>query len=52
MAAYPWADLYRPLTGTYMAQQAVETYGWLKPGETVTVSVEGLGALTNPVIAE
>jgi len=25
---------------------------WLKPGETVTVSVEGLGALTNPVIAE
>jgi 2-keto-4-pentenoate hydratase/2-oxohepta-3-ene-1,7-dioic acid hydratase in catechol pathway len=25
---------------------------WLKPGETVTVTVEGLGALTNPVIAE
>lgn len=25
---------------------------WLKPGETVTVSVEGLGSLTNPVIAE
>jgi 2-keto-4-pentenoate hydratase/2-oxohepta-3-ene-1,7-dioic acid hydratase in catechol pathway len=25
---------------------------WLKPGETVTVSVEGLGSLTNPVVAE
>jgi 2-keto-4-pentenoate hydratase/2-oxohepta-3-ene-1,7-dioic acid hydratase in catechol pathway len=25
---------------------------WLKPGETVTVTVEGLGSLTNPVIAE
>lgn len=25
---------------------------WLKPGETVKVSVEGLGSLTNPVIAE
>jgi 2-keto-4-pentenoate hydratase/2-oxohepta-3-ene-1,7-dioic acid hydratase in catechol pathway len=25
---------------------------WLRPGETVTVSVEGLGSLTNPVIAE
>ncbi len=25
---------------------------WLKPGETVTVSVEGLGTLTNPVVAE
>ena len=25
---------------------------WLKPGETVTVSVEGLGELTNPVTAE
>ncbi len=25
---------------------------WLKPGETVTVAVEGLGALTNPVVAE
>ena len=25
---------------------------WLRPGETVTVSVEGLGFLTNPVIAE
>ncbi|MFZ0745893.1 MAG: fumarylacetoacetate hydrolase family protein [Terracidiphilus sp.] len=25
---------------------------WLKPGETVTVTVEGLGALTNPVVAE
>ena len=25
---------------------------WLKPGETVTVTVEGLGFLTNPVIAE
>lgn len=25
---------------------------WLKPGETVTVSVEGLGKLTNPVVAE
>jgi 2-keto-4-pentenoate hydratase/2-oxohepta-3-ene-1,7-dioic acid hydratase in catechol pathway len=25
---------------------------WLKPGETVTVSVEGLGSLSNPVIAE
>lgn len=25
---------------------------WLKPGEAVTVSVEGLGSLTNPVIAE
>ena len=25
---------------------------WLKPGEIVTVSVEGLGSLTNPVVAE
>ncbi|MFP5235649.1 MAG: fumarylacetoacetate hydrolase family protein [Acidobacteriota bacterium] len=25
---------------------------WLKPGETVTVTVQGLGSLTNPVIAE
>lgn len=25
---------------------------WLKPGETVTVMVEGLGSLTNPVVAE
>ena len=25
---------------------------WLKPGETVTVSVEGLGELVNPVVAE
>lgn len=25
---------------------------WLRPGETVTVTVEGLGSLTNPVVAE
>ena len=25
---------------------------WLRPGETVTVTIEGLGSLTNPVIAE
>ena len=25
---------------------------WLKAGETVTVTVEGLGSLTNPVVAE
>ena len=25
---------------------------WLKPGETVTVKIEGLGSLTNPVVAE
>ena len=25
---------------------------WLKPGDTVTVSVDGLGSLTNPVVAE
>jgi 2-keto-4-pentenoate hydratase/2-oxohepta-3-ene-1,7-dioic acid hydratase in catechol pathway len=25
---------------------------WLKPGETVTVTVQGLGSLTNPVVAE
>jgi 2-keto-4-pentenoate hydratase/2-oxohepta-3-ene-1,7-dioic acid hydratase in catechol pathway len=25
---------------------------WLKPGDVVTVSIEGLGALTNPVVAE
>lgn len=25
---------------------------WLKPGETVTVTVEGLGSLVNPVVAE
>jgi 2-keto-4-pentenoate hydratase/2-oxohepta-3-ene-1,7-dioic acid hydratase in catechol pathway len=25
---------------------------WLQPGETVTVIVEGLGSLTNPVVAE
>lgn len=25
---------------------------WLNPGDTVTVSIEGLGSLTNPVVAE
>ena len=25
---------------------------WLKPGETVTITVEGLGQLSNPVVAE
>ena len=25
---------------------------WLKPADVVTVSIEGLGALTNPVVAE
>lgn len=25
---------------------------WLKPGETVTVTIEALGSLTNPVVAE
>ena len=25
---------------------------WLKPGETVTVTIEGLGSLINPVVAE
>jgi 2-keto-4-pentenoate hydratase/2-oxohepta-3-ene-1,7-dioic acid hydratase in catechol pathway len=25
---------------------------WLQPGETVTITVEGLGSLTNPVVAE
>ena len=25
---------------------------WLKPGETVTITVEGIGSLTNPVVAE
>ena len=25
---------------------------WLRPGETVTITVEGLGQLTNPVVAE
>lgn len=25
---------------------------WLKPGETVTVTIQGLGQLTNPVVAE
>lgn len=25
---------------------------WLRPGETVTVTVEGVGSLTNPVVAE
>jgi 2-keto-4-pentenoate hydratase/2-oxohepta-3-ene-1,7-dioic acid hydratase in catechol pathway len=25
---------------------------WLKPGETVTVTIEGLGQLTNPAVAE
>jgi 2-keto-4-pentenoate hydratase/2-oxohepta-3-ene-1,7-dioic acid hydratase in catechol pathway len=25
---------------------------WLKPGETVTVTIDGLGDLTNPVVAE
>lgn len=25
---------------------------WLKPGETVAVTIEGLGSLTNPVVAE
>ncbi len=25
---------------------------WLKPGETITITVEGLGSLTNPVVAE
>jgi 2-keto-4-pentenoate hydratase/2-oxohepta-3-ene-1,7-dioic acid hydratase in catechol pathway len=25
---------------------------WLKPGETVTITIEGLDSLTNPVVAE
>jgi 2-keto-4-pentenoate hydratase/2-oxohepta-3-ene-1,7-dioic acid hydratase in catechol pathway len=25
---------------------------WLKPGDTVTVEIEGIGQLTNPVAAE
>ncbi|MGB8259659.1 MAG: fumarylacetoacetate hydrolase family protein [Terracidiphilus sp.] len=25
---------------------------WLRPGETVTITIEGLGSLTNPVVAE
>ena len=25
---------------------------WLKPGETVTIAIDGLGSLTNPVVAE
>jgi 2-keto-4-pentenoate hydratase/2-oxohepta-3-ene-1,7-dioic acid hydratase in catechol pathway len=25
---------------------------WLQPGDTVTVDIEGIGALTNPVIEE
>jgi 2-keto-4-pentenoate hydratase/2-oxohepta-3-ene-1,7-dioic acid hydratase in catechol pathway len=25
---------------------------WLKPGDTVTVEIEGIGSLTNPVVAE
>jgi 2-keto-4-pentenoate hydratase/2-oxohepta-3-ene-1,7-dioic acid hydratase in catechol pathway len=25
---------------------------WLKPGETVSITVEGLGSLINPVVAE
>ncbi len=25
---------------------------WLKPGETVTITIDGLGSLTNPVVAE
>jgi 2-keto-4-pentenoate hydratase/2-oxohepta-3-ene-1,7-dioic acid hydratase in catechol pathway len=25
---------------------------WLRPGETVSITVEGLGSLTNPVVAE
>jgi 2-keto-4-pentenoate hydratase/2-oxohepta-3-ene-1,7-dioic acid hydratase in catechol pathway len=25
---------------------------WLKPGETVSITVEGIGTLTNPVVAE
>jgi 2-keto-4-pentenoate hydratase/2-oxohepta-3-ene-1,7-dioic acid hydratase in catechol pathway len=25
---------------------------WLKPGDVVNVEIEGLGTLTNPVVAE
>ncbi|NDE97953.1 MAG: FAA hydrolase family protein, partial [Verrucomicrobia bacterium] len=25
---------------------------WLKAGDSVTVEIEGIGALTNPVVAE
>jgi 2-keto-4-pentenoate hydratase/2-oxohepta-3-ene-1,7-dioic acid hydratase in catechol pathway len=25
---------------------------WLKPGDSVSVTIEGIGTLTNPVIAE
>ena len=25
---------------------------WLKPGETVTITIDGLGSLTNPIVAE
>jgi len=25
---------------------------WLRPGDTVTIHIEGLGSLSNPVVAE
>jgi 2-keto-4-pentenoate hydratase/2-oxohepta-3-ene-1,7-dioic acid hydratase in catechol pathway len=25
---------------------------WLRPGDSVTVTIEGLGSLANPVVAE
>jgi 2-keto-4-pentenoate hydratase/2-oxohepta-3-ene-1,7-dioic acid hydratase in catechol pathway len=41
------------LTGTpHGVGMAAKPQRWLKPGDTVTVEIEGIGQLTNPVIAE
>jgi 2-keto-4-pentenoate hydratase/2-oxohepta-3-ene-1,7-dioic acid hydratase in catechol pathway len=41
------------LTGTpHGVGMARKPPRWLKPGDTVTVEIEGIGQLTNPVVAE
>ncbi len=41
------------LTGTpHGVGMAAKPPRWLKPGDTVTIDIEGIGALTNPVVPE
>ena len=41
------------LTGTpHGVGMAAKPPRWLKPGDTVVVEIEGIGQLSNPVVAE
>jgi 2-keto-4-pentenoate hydratase/2-oxohepta-3-ene-1,7-dioic acid hydratase in catechol pathway len=41
------------LTGTpHGVGMAAKPPRWLRPGDTVTIEIDGIGALTNPVVAE